>query len=249
MARVAPAQVVDALVARGVPMHVAQGVVMNFQDESGLDTGIQEINPTAGRGGYGIAQWTGPRRIALEDFARSRGKPVNDLDTQLDFFMQENASSEAPAWKRVMAAQNANDAAVAFVNAWERPASEYARQRTAKYGGADAAAATSASGISAQHPPNPTVGTGGYTAPGANTTPVGAAKPKTDWGKSIGDAFGGGIAALGGGGGGGYDLASTRAAVQPMAMPAAAPMAFSSNPLEEMRRNQLAQLMQQYWVS
>lgn len=224
---------------------------MNFMDESGLDTGIQEINPRAGRGGYGLAQWTGPRRIALEDFARSQGKPINDLDTQLDFFMQENAGPEAAAWKQVMAAPNANEAAVAFVNAWERPASEYAAQRTAKYRGADAAKATSPYSIKAGHAPNPTVGTGGYVKPGANATPVTPAKDKTkgktDWGKAIGDAIGG----LGGFGGS-MDLPDIQANAQRvagMAMPAAAPMPFvADSPIDEQARNQLAQLMQSYWV-
>ena len=45
MARLNPEYVVAALMQRGVPQHVAQGVVMNFQDESGLNTGIQEASP------------------------------------------------------------------------------------------------------------------------------------------------------------------------------------------------------------
>ena len=249
MARIAPGQAVEALVARGVPQHVAQGVVMNFMDESGLDTGIQEINPRAGRGGYGLAQWTGPRRVALEEFAASQGKPINDLDTQLDFFMQENAGPEAAAWKRVMAAPDANEAAVAFVNAWERPASEYAAQRTAKYRGADAPKVTSPYGIQAQHPPNPTVGTGGVTTPGANTTPVtppAADKDKTDWGKAIGSAFGG----IGGAMGGGGSMELRRGSIAPTPPMPAAPMPFVSDTMiDEQRRNQLAALMQQYWVT
>jgi hypothetical protein len=119
-----------------VPQHVAEGVVMNFQDESGLDTGIQEHAPRAGRGGFGIAQWTGPRRVALEDFARAQAKPVDDLDLQLDNFMRENVGEEAAAWQAVMNSPDRNTAAVNFVNKWERPASEHAAARTAKYSGA-----------------------------------------------------------------------------------------------------------------
>src|SRR4030095_10667783 len=81
------------------------------------------------------AQWTGPRRIALEDYARSQGKPIDDPEVQLDFFMQENQGPEAPAWKAVMSAPTAQDAAVAFVNKWERPASRHAAERTARYTG------------------------------------------------------------------------------------------------------------------
>jgi hypothetical protein len=133
MARLDPAVVVAGLVKRGVPEHVARGVLMNFQDESGLDTGIQEQAPTSGRGGFGLAQWTGPRRVALEQFAQSQGKPIDDPDVQLDYFMSENAGPEAAAWQHVMAAPTAQDAAVAFVNKWERPAAEHAASRSAKY--------------------------------------------------------------------------------------------------------------------
>lgn len=133
MARWTPAQIVEGLVKRGVPEHVARGVLMNFQDESGLESGIQEHSPTAGRGGFGFAQWTGPRRVAMESYAQAQGKPPDDGDAQLDFFMLENAGPEAAAWAKVMAAKTTPEAAVNFVNHWERPAAEHAASRSAKY--------------------------------------------------------------------------------------------------------------------
>lgn len=135
MARLTQDQVVAGLVQRGVPAHVAQGVAANFRDESGFNTGIQEAAPISGRGGYGLAQWTGPRRANLESFAASRGAPVDDPNVQLDFFMSENAGPEARAWQKVLAAPNAQEAAATFVNAWERPAAQHAAARTAKYRG------------------------------------------------------------------------------------------------------------------
>jgi hypothetical protein len=108
---------------------------MNFADESGLNTGINEQNPTAGRGGFGLAQWTGDRRVNLENYAAEKGRDVSDPNTQLDFFMHENQGSEAQAWAKVLAAPTDKDAAVSFVNNWERPAPEHAAERTAKYGG------------------------------------------------------------------------------------------------------------------
>ena len=133
MARWTPAQIIEGLVKRGVPEHVARGVLMNFQDESGLESGIQEQAPTSGRGGFGFAQWTGPRRVALENYAQAQGKPNDDGDAQLDFFMLENAGPEAAAWAKVMAAKTTPEAAVNFVNHWERPAAEHAASRSAKY--------------------------------------------------------------------------------------------------------------------
>ena len=73
--RVDAAYVVDGLVRRGLPRHVAEGFAMNFADESGFDPGINERNPTVkgSRGGYGLYQLTGPRRRAYEAFATQRG--------------------------------------------------------------------------------------------------------------------------------------------------------------------------------
>jgi hypothetical protein len=136
MARFSASDVIAGLVKRGVPQHVAEGVAMNFQDESGFDTGIQEQAPTSGRGGFGLAQWTGPRRVALEQFAQAQDKPTDDLDLQLDNFMRENAGEEAAAWAQVMASKTRQEAAVNFVNKWERPAPEHAASRSAKYMGA-----------------------------------------------------------------------------------------------------------------
>ena len=45
------------------------------------------INDSAG---YGLAQWTyWSRKEALLDYAKSRGKSVGDLETQLGYLMQE----------------------------------------------------------------------------------------------------------------------------------------------------------------
>lgn len=125
----------EGLVKRGVPEHVAEGVILNFQDESGLNPGINEIAPTVkgSRGGFGLAQWTGPRRVALEQYAASIGKPPSDIDTQLDFFMQENQGAEKGAWQKVLSAENAGEAAANFVSHWERPAEKHKRSRVAKY--------------------------------------------------------------------------------------------------------------------
>lgn len=96
--RLTQEQVVAGLTKRGVPDHTARGVAMNFADESGFETGLNERSPTAGRGGFGLAQWTGPRRVALETYAASNGRAVDDPDMQIDFFMEQNKGAEADAW-------------------------------------------------------------------------------------------------------------------------------------------------------
>ena len=129
----------QGLVERGLPEHVADAFVMNFQDESGLNPGINEQNPlvAGSRGGFGLAQWTGPRRKQLEAFAAQRGVPVSDANLQMDFLMQELQGSERGAAQSILSAQDAPTAAAAIVNKFLRPAEEHRARREASYlGGA-----------------------------------------------------------------------------------------------------------------
>lgn len=136
----------EGLKARGLPEHIANGFIANFKDESNLNPGINEAAPVVpgSRGGFGLAQWTGPRRKALEAFAASQGKPVDDLDVQLDFLMTELSGSEAGAGAAIMSAKNAPEAAAAIVNNFLRPAEQHRASREAEYLGMDAGAPTQA---------------------------------------------------------------------------------------------------------
>ena len=125
----------SGLVDRGLPTHVAQGFVMNFRDESGLDTGINEKNPLVegSRGGFGLYQVTGPRRVAFEAFAKEQGKPVDDLDAQLDFLMTELGSTESSAAKKIMSTNTPGEAAASIVRSFLRPAAEHRERRASRY--------------------------------------------------------------------------------------------------------------------
>lgn len=126
------------LIQRGMPEHVADAFVMNFKDESGLNPGINEHNPIVpgSRGGFGLAQWTGPRRKQLEAFAQQQGKPVSDQDVQLDFLMTELQGSEKRAAQSIFGAKDTGSAAVAIVNDFLRPAEEHRASRSKRYMGA-----------------------------------------------------------------------------------------------------------------
>ena len=129
------------LIKRGLPEHIADGFVMNFKDESGFNPGINERNPIVegSRGGFGLAQWTGPRRVALEEFAQTQGRPVDDMDLQLDFLMQELQGSEANAAKSIFSTKDSGSAAAAIVNDFLRPAEEHRARRSAQYTGGNGA--------------------------------------------------------------------------------------------------------------
>lgn len=126
----------QGLINRGLAPHLADAAIINFQDESGLNPGINEKNPivAGSRGGYGLYQLTGPRRREYEAFAAQRGVSPDDVDAQLDFFMSELAGSEAAAGKKFLSAPDTATAAQVLVNDFLRPAPEHRQARLAKYG-------------------------------------------------------------------------------------------------------------------
>ena len=98
---------------------MAAAIYGNLIQESGGD-------PTAENtiGAFGLAQWLGPRRRALERFARDRGLDVNDANTQLLFMREELQTTERRAAERIQPFLDAGDvegAARAFSRYYERP--------------------------------------------------------------------------------------------------------------------------------
>lgn len=129
------AYIQNGLIERGMPEHIAEAYVWNMQDESGLDAGINELSPLVkgSRGGFGLSQWTGPRRRAYEAYAGDQGVALDDVDAQLDFLMHELGTSEAGAARRIYATNNTNDAADAILRYFLRPAPEHVARRSADY--------------------------------------------------------------------------------------------------------------------
>lgn len=123
--------VIDGLVKRGMAPHIAAGFAMNFVDESGL-------NPTAvGDNGnaYGLAQLNGPRMKDLKRYAASVGQPISNPEVQMDHLMYEVNGPEAAAWNHISKARNQQEAAVAVLNYFERPAEVHRARREAAYWG------------------------------------------------------------------------------------------------------------------
>lgn len=116
-------QILAGLVQRGYPLHIAQGIVANLIAESGLNPGINEIAPLVpgSRGGYGLAQWTGPRRRQYEAFAAQRGVDPSDINAQLDFLDWELQNTERGAWDKLQGASDPIEAARIFSDSFLRP--------------------------------------------------------------------------------------------------------------------------------
>lgn len=127
------------LIKRGMPEHAADGFLMNFHDESGLNPGINEAKPLVpgSRGGYGLYQATGPRRVSLERMAQERGVGADDIDLQLDHLMYELGGPESRAAKSIYATTTPGAAASAIATSFLRPAKEHLDRRVAKYNAYD----------------------------------------------------------------------------------------------------------------
>lgn len=116
-------EILAGLIQRGIPLPVAQGMVANMIAESNLDPGINEIAPLVpgSRGGYGLNQWTGPRRRQFEAFAAERGTGLDDVNTQLDFTLWELQNTEKAAWEALQGAKDPIEAARIYSERFLRP--------------------------------------------------------------------------------------------------------------------------------
>ena len=69
----------------------AAALVGNLAQETGEFKFLQEKKPTVkgSRGGYGFAQWTGPRRKAYENWAEENGLDVNTYEANYGYLKEE----------------------------------------------------------------------------------------------------------------------------------------------------------------
>jgi hypothetical protein len=115
---------------RGMSRPVAEGIGAGMGSESGLDPSINERDPVVpgSRGGFGLYQLTGPRRIAFERYAAENGKDVNNPDAQLDFMMSEFAGPERAAYDALIQSPDAQSAATVFTDQFLRPGVSHSAQ-------------------------------------------------------------------------------------------------------------------------
>ncbi len=112
----------------------AAGVVGNLMQESSMNTGARNRGDGSdGSDSIGIGQWNGGRAKALRAFAADRGKPVTDLDTQLDFVHHELQTTEGAAFNRLKQADDVHSATAAMIG-FERPQGWRADNPTAGHG-------------------------------------------------------------------------------------------------------------------
>lgn len=143
----------------GLSREQAAGVVGNLAHESGNFETLQEISPLVegSRGGYGYAQWTGPRRRAFEEWARGRGLDPSSYDANYGFLQHELTNTpEGAVLGDLRGAQSAQDAAMIFSDKFLRPGIPHHDSRIAlasQYAGMDVPA-NSPAGFSSGQPVN-----------------------------------------------------------------------------------------------
>lgn len=98
----------------------AAAIMGNAGHESGGLTQFQELKPTAGRGGFGWFQWTGPRRVAYETYCKKHGYDPKADETNYKFLFVELKGPEAKAVARTKAAKDLNSKVRAFEQSYER---------------------------------------------------------------------------------------------------------------------------------
>lgn len=122
----------------------AAGIVGNFMQESGLNLApnINEgkppiLGPPRFKGGYGWAQWTGPRQITFVDYAinngfmSSRSDQANDAANYAYLKYEITATSEKVAVGAVLATETVEQATAQWEKAFERAGKPVLNKRIA----------------------------------------------------------------------------------------------------------------------
>lgn len=121
----------------------AAAIVGNLGHESAGFAKLQEIKPTiaGSRGGYGWAQWTGPRRRAFETWCKNVGLQPSSDEANYGFLSVELRGSEKAAIPATKKAVGLEAKVIAFEMNFERAGAKhypsriaYARDALAAYG-------------------------------------------------------------------------------------------------------------------
>jgi len=100
----------------------AAGLVGNLGFESAGFKAMQEIAPLAGgRGGFGVAQWTGPRRLAFERWASENGLfPASD-EANYGYLLHELQGDYKSTVAALRKTHTVQDAVFSVGQTYERP--------------------------------------------------------------------------------------------------------------------------------
>ena len=121
----------------GLSKNQAAGVVGNLDHESGGFQYMQEISPAVAgsRGGWGYAQWTGPRRRDFEKWAADRGLNPSSYEANYGFLAHEMTNTwEKRVVPRLKRTNSVEDATRVFQDVFLRPGIPQTDSRIARAG-------------------------------------------------------------------------------------------------------------------
>lgn len=81
----------------GLSDQATSGIIGNLMVETDGFRALQEYKPLVqgSRGGYGLAMWTGPRRVAYENWAEQNGVPLDSYEANYGFLREELSNRQA----------------------------------------------------------------------------------------------------------------------------------------------------------
>lgn len=112
-------KIVNFFINKGLSKNQAKGIYGNIMQES---SGKRNIVSSDGYNSFGLAQWTGPRKVRL--FSKYGTNPT--IDQQLEFMWEELNSSEKSALNALKNTSTVEDATRIFMQKYERPAAHAA---------------------------------------------------------------------------------------------------------------------------
>lgn len=100
----------------------AAAILGNLGHETGGFTLMQEVKPVVAgsRGGFGWAQWTGPRRKAFEAWAKAKGLDIRSFEANCGYVIHELKGEYAASLSALKAATTLRDKTIAFERSYER---------------------------------------------------------------------------------------------------------------------------------
>jgi hypothetical protein len=100
--------------------HQVAGILGNLGHESGGFTQMQERGQGAGRGGWGWAQWTGPRRRQFEEYAATNKLDPASDEANYGFLRHELRNRESGAIDALRRTRTREEATATFEHHFER---------------------------------------------------------------------------------------------------------------------------------
>jgi len=108
----------------GISEEAAAGIVGNLHHETGGFEFMQEIEPLVegSKGGYGFAQWTGPRRKQFMAWSKEKGLDPSSYEANKGFLIHElTQTSEGKVMNKLKDVNDPTEAARIFSDTFLRP--------------------------------------------------------------------------------------------------------------------------------